>query len=207
MLVEIIERNMDQRLIDQAAKLLRDGEIIIIPTDTVYAFVCDLKNKKAMNNMAHLKGEKLSKVHFSVMCHDLSNLSDYIKPIDRPTFKLLKQNLPGPFTFILTANHDVPRLFDSKKKEIGIRIPDNQIALAIIEKLGNPIACTSLHNEEDQLFDYFTDPYQIFEKYDNSPYVKMIVDGGNGKLIASTVVDCTKEEFEIIRQGEKELNT
>ncbi|MBU2020058.1 MAG: threonylcarbamoyl-AMP synthase [Bacteroidetes bacterium] len=205
MLVEILENNIDSRLIDHAVQLLRSGEIIIIPTDTVYALVCDLKNKKAMSNMAHLKGEKLSKVHFSVMCHDLSNLSDYVKQIDRPTYKLLRQNLPGPFTFILNANHDVPRLFDSKKREIGIRIPDNKIALEIIESLGNPIACTSLHNDEDDLFDYFIDPYQIFEKYDNSPYVKMIIDGGNGKLIASTIVDCTKDEYEIIRQGEKEL--
>jgi tRNA threonylcarbamoyl adenosine modification protein (Sua5/YciO/YrdC/YwlC family) len=205
MLVEILEKNIDSRLIDQAVQLLRSGSIIIVPTDTVYALVCDLKNKKAMTNMAQLKGEKLSKVHFSIMCHDLSNLSDYVKQIDRPTYKLLRQNLPGPFTFILNANHDVPRLFDSKKREIGIRIPDNQIVLNIIEKLGNPIACTSLHNDEDALFDYFIDPYQIFEKYDNSPFVKMIIDGGNGKLIASTIVDCTKGEYEIVRQGEKEL--
>ena len=205
MLVEILENNMDSRLIQQAVDLLRSGEILVIPTDTVYAFACDLKNKKAMSNMAILKGEKLSKVHFSIMCHDLSHLSDYVKPIDRPTFKLLRHNLPGPFTFILTANHDVPRLFDSKKKEIGIRIPDNKIVLKIIEELGNPIACTSLHNEEDALFDDFIDPYQIFERYDNSQHVKMIVDGGPGRLIASTVVDCTSGEAEIIRQGEKEL--
>lgn len=207
MFVEILENNMDDRLIKQAVDILKKGGIIIFPTDTVYALGCDLMNKKAMNQLAHLKGEKLSKVHFSILCHDLSNLSDYVKQIDRPTFKLLRQHLPGPFTFILNANHDVPRLFDSKKREIGIRIPANDIVLRMVEELGNPIASTSLHNEEDTLLDYFVDPYQIFERYENVPAVEMIIDGGYGKLEASTVVDCTGDSPEIVRQGMGILNS
>lgn len=205
MLLEILENNIDKRLIKQAVDILRDGGIIIFPTDTVYALGCDLKNKKALNNLASMKGERLNKVNFSIICPDLSVLSDYVRQIDRPTFKLLKQNLPGPFTFILNANNDVPRLFDSKKKEIGIRIPNNKIALAIVEELGNPMAATSLHDEEDELMDYFVDPYQIFERYTDNAYVKMIIDGGYGRLEGSTVVNCTQEEYEIVRQGLGEL--
>lgn len=205
MLLEILENNIDSRLIKQAVEILQDGGIIIFPTDTVYALGCDLRNKKALNTLAQMKGERLNKVNFSIICHDLSHLSDYVRQIDRPTFKLLKQNLPGPFTFILNANNDVPRMFDSKKKEIGIRIPNNQIALALVEELGHPIAATSLHNEEDEIQDYFVDPYQIFERYTDSPYVKMIIDGGYGRLEGSTVVNCTSGEPEIIRQGLGEL--
>ncbi|MCT4561705.1 MAG: L-threonylcarbamoyladenylate synthase [Crocinitomicaceae bacterium] len=205
MLLEILENNIDSRLIKQAVEILKDGGILIFPTDTVYALGCDLRNKKALNNLAQMKGERLNKVNFSIICHDLSHLSDYVRQIDRPTFKLLKQNLPGPFTFILNANNDVPRMFDSKKKEIGIRIPNNKIALALVEALGNPIAATSLHNEEDEIMDYFVDPYQIFERYTDNPFVKMIIDGGHGRLEGSTVVNCTQDEFEIVRQGLGEL--
>lgn len=201
MLVEINENNIDIRLIQQAVRILKDGGIVIFPTDTVYAMGCDLFNKKALNQLASLKGEKLHKVNFSILCHDLSNLSDYVKPIDRSTFKLLKQNTPGPFTFILVANNDVPKMFDSKKKEIGIRIPDNKILLKLVEELGNPIATTSLHDEEDTLLDYFTDPYAIFERYMDQSTIEMIIDGGHGRLEASTIVDCTEGDFTIVRQG------
>lgn len=201
MLVEINENNIDIRLIQQAVRILKDGGIVIFPTDTVYAMGCDLFNKKALNQLASLKGEKLHKVNFSILCHDLSNLSDYVKPIDRSTFKLLKQNTPGPFTFILLANNDVPKMFDSKKKEIGIRIPDNKILLKLVEELGNPIATTSLHDEEDTLLDYFTDPYAIFERYMDQSTIEMIIDGGHGRLEASTIVDCTEGDFTIVRQG------
>ncbi|MDP4684499.1 MAG: L-threonylcarbamoyladenylate synthase [Crocinitomicaceae bacterium] len=199
MYVEINPDNIDKRLVQQAVDILKKGGVIIFPTDTVYSMGCDLFNKKGLNELANLKGLKLNKANFSIICHDLSNLSDYVKQIDRPIFKLLKQSLPGPFTFILTANNIVPKLFDSNKKEIGIRIPDNKILLAIVELLGNPIATTSLHNDEDGIQDYFADPYAIYERYDDT--IAMIIDGGNGRLEASTVIDCTSGAPEIVRQG------
>lgn len=203
MLIEINEHNIDERLISQVVEALRKGAIIIFPTDTVYAMGCDLQNKKALKNLATLKGIKLKKANFSIICSDLSTLSDYVKHIDRPTYKLLNRNLPGPFTFILTANNDVPRLFDSNKKEIGIRIPNNAIIRRLVEELGNPIATTSLHDDEDEILDYFVDPYAIYERYDNK--VEWIIDGGFGNLEASTIVDCTGNEPEIIRQGIAEI--
>ena len=199
MFVEINPDNIDKRLVQQAVDILKKGGVIIFPTDTVYSMGCDLFNKKGLNELANLKGLKLNKANFSIICHDLSNLSDYVKQIDRPIFKLLKQSLPGPFTFILTANNIVPKLFDSNKKEIGIRIPDNKILLEIVELLGNPIATTSLHNDEDGIQDYFADPYAIYERYDDT--IAMIIDGGNGRLEASTVIDCTSGAPEIVRQG------
>lgn len=199
MLVEINPDNIDNRLIKQAVDVLKKGGIIIFPTDTVYAMGCDLFNKKALNELAKMKDVKLSKANFSIICSDLSHLSDYVKQIDRPIFKLLKNTLPGPFTFILTATNEIPRLFDSNRKEIGIRIPDNQIILEIVKELGHPVATTSLHNEEDAIMDYFADPYAIYEKYDDT--IEMIIDGGYGNLDASTIVDCTSGEPVIIRQG------
>ncbi|MFN6015903.1 MAG: L-threonylcarbamoyladenylate synthase [Flavobacteriales bacterium] len=199
MVVEINPLNIDRRLIQQAVEILRNGGIIIFPTDTVYSMGCDLYNKKALNELARLKGVKLSKVNFSIICHDLSNLSEYVKQIDRPIFKLLKQSLPGPFTFILNATNEIPRIFDTNKKEIGKRIPNNKIILEIVQMLGNPIATTSLHNQDDEILDYFTDPSAIFERLDDD--VDLIIDGGYGHLEASTVIDCTSGTPEIIRQG------
>ena len=199
MLVEINPNNIDSRLIKQAVDVLKKGGVIIFPTDTVYSMGCDLFNKKALNNLAKLKDIKLSKAQFSIICHDLSHLSDYVKQIDRPVFKLLKQSLPGPFTFIMNATTEIPRLFDTNRKEIGIRIPANNIILEIVRELGNPIATTSLHNQEDEIMDYFTDPYAIYERYDDD--VEMIIDGGFGNLEASTIIDCTGSAPEIIRQG------
>lgn len=198
MIIEINPENIDRRLIDEVVGVLKKGGIIIFPTDTVYSMGCDLFNKKALNELARLKDIKLNKANFSIICHDLSDISDYVKQIDRPTFKLLKQSLPGPFTFILNATNEVPRLFESKKREIGIRIPNNTILMEIVKSLGNPIATTSLHNEEDTIQDYFADPYMIYERYENK--VALIIDGGMGNLEASTVVDCTNG-FEIVRQG------
>lgn len=201
MFIEINPSNIDSRLIDQAVEVLKKGGIIIFPTDTVYSMGCDLYNKKALQNLASLKGLKLNKANFSIICHDLSNLSEYCKQIDRSTFKLLKQSFPGPFTFILTATNEVPRLFDTNKKEIGIRIPDNKIILKIVEQLGNPVATTSLHNEEDSVQDYFADPYAIYEKYEDNDKIDLIIDGGAGNLNASTIVDCTDGNATIVRQG------
>lgn len=199
MLVEINPNNIDDRLIDQTVAILKKGGLIIFPTDTVYAIGCDLSNKKALNHLAAIKGVKLKKANFSIICHDLSSASNYVKHIDRPTFKILNRVLPGPFTFILTATNEIPRRFDTNRKEIGIRIPDNNIILSIVEKLGNAVATTSLHDDEDTIKDYFIDPDQIYERFDKR--VDLIIDGGAGNLEASTVVDFTSGQPEIIRQG------
>ncbi len=199
MIVEINEHNIDKRLIELAVAVLKQGGIIIFPTDTVYSMGCDLFNKQALQKLAALKDVKLSKSNFSIICSDLSNLSEYVKQIDRPVFKLLKHALPGPFTFILNATQAIPKLFDTNRKEIGIRIPDNKIILEIVELLGNPVATTSLHNQDDEIQDYFADPYAIYEMYEDK--VDMIIDGGYGHLEASTVVDCTHEQPVVIRQG------
>jgi len=199
MFVEINPFNIDQRLIIKAVEILQKGGIIIFPTDTVYAIGCDLYNKKGLQKLADFKEVKLNKANFSIVCHDLSNLSEYTKQIERPIFKLLKQFLPGPFTFILDASPNVPKLFDSNKKEIGIRIPNNEITLAIVEKLGNPMAVTSLHNLEDEIMEYFSDPYAIFERMDQE--VDLIIDGGYGNLKGSTIIDCTTGTPVLIREG------
>lgn len=199
MLIEINETNIDQRLISDIVQELKAGNIIIYPTDTVYAMGCDLNNKKALANLAKLKCVKLNKAKFSIICKDLSDISDYVKQTNRPTFKLMKQSLPGPYTFILNATNEVTKLFDAKRKEIGIKIPNNDIVLAIVEKLGNPLVTTSLHDNEDELLDYFTNPYEIYERFDDR--VSTIIDGGPGKLEASTIIDCTGEAPELIRQG------
>ncbi len=199
MIIEINQQNIDERLIQQAADVLKKGGIIIFPTDSVYSMGCDLYNKNALAKLAKLKGVKLNKARFSIICHNLSDLSNYVKQIDRPTFKLLKQHLPGPFTFILTATNEIPKLFDSNRKEIGIRIPDNQIILKITEALGKPIATTSLHDDEDTFLDYFNDPYEIYQRFDDE--VDLVVDGGYGKLHASTIIDCTSGAPVIVRQG------
>jgi tRNA threonylcarbamoyl adenosine modification protein (Sua5/YciO/YrdC/YwlC family) len=199
MIIEINPQNIDDRLINQATDVLKKDGIIIFPTDSVYSMGCDLYNKNALAKLAKLKGVKLNKAKFSIICHNLSDLSNYVKQIDRPTFKLLKQHLPGPFTFILTATNEIPKLFDSNRKEIGIRIPDNQIILKIAETLGKPIATTSLHDDEDTFLDYFNDPYEIYQRFDDE--VDLVVDGGYGKLHASTIIDCTSGVPIIVRQG------
>lgn len=204
MLIEINPYNIDSRLITQIVESLKKGGVIIFPTDTVYAFGCDLFSKKGLQELARLKDVKLSKANFSIICKDYSDLSNYVKHISRPTFKLLKQNLPGPFTFILPATNEIPRLFDSNRKEIGIRIPNNEIILKIVEALGNPVAVGSLINDEDTIQEYFADPYAIYEKYENK--VDYIIDGGYGNLNASTIVDCSTDTPEIIRQGIGILN-
>jgi tRNA threonylcarbamoyl adenosine modification protein (Sua5/YciO/YrdC/YwlC family) len=203
MIIEIQPGSIDRRLINQAVEILKSGGIIVFPTDTVYAMGCDLYNKKALTKLAKMKDIKLSKANFAIICPDLSHLSEYVKQIDRSTFKLLKHNLPGPFTFILSATNEVQRLFESNRQEIGIRIPNNKIILELASALGNPIATTSLHNNQDEILDYFADPYAIYEQLDDQ--VDLIIDGGIGKLEASTVVDCTSGEPIVIRQGEGQL--
>lgn len=199
MLIEINNDNIDKRLIDDIVKELRNGEIIIYPTDSVYAIGCDLKNKKALEKLAKFKGMKLKQSKFSIICKDLSQVSEYVKHLPQPTFKLMKRTLPGPFTYILNASSEVTKLFDTNRTELGIKIPDNNIVLQIVEALGNPLVTTSLNNNADDMLEYFIDPYKIYEQFDEQ--VKTIIDGGPGKLEASTVIDCTGEAPEMIRQG------
>lgn len=204
MLIEIIESNIDKRLIKQVVDEIKKGEIVIYPTDTVYAMGCDLMNKSALEKLAKLKNTKLEKSKFSIICKDLSQVSEYTQQMDRSVFKLLKKNLPGPFTFILEANGEVPRFFNTKRKEIGVKIPKNNIVNEIVKELGNPLVTTSLIDDEDELLEYFIDPYEIYQRFDEK--VNTIIDGGNGKLEASTVVNCTKGEIEIIREGAGKLD-
>lgn len=199
--IKIYEENPNPKEIKRVVKILRDGGVIIYPSDTVYALGCDIKNNRAMERVAQLRGVKLEKANFSFVCEDLSNLSDYVKQIDTPTFKLLKRNLPGPYTFILPGNNNLPSVF-KKKKEVGIRIPDNSITRAIVQELGNPIISTSI-KDEDEVIEYTTDPELILEKWDN--LVDAVIDGGYGGNIASTVIDLTGYEPVVIREGKGSL--
>lgn len=199
--IKIYEENPNPKEIKRVVKILRDGGVIIYPSDTVYALGCDIKNTRAMERVAQLRGVKLEKANFSFVCENLSNLSDYVKQIDTPTFKLLKRNLPGPYTFILPGNNNLPTVF-KKKKEVGIRVPDNSITLAIVQELGNPIISTSI-KDEDEVIEYTTDPELILEKWDN--LVDLVIDGGYGGNIPSTVIDLTGAEPVVIREGKGSL--
>ena len=198
MLIKIHAKNPSPRQIKTVVKCLYDGGIIIYPTDTVYGLGCDIFKSKAVEKIALIKGIKKEKANFSFICHDLSQLSDYTKPISNEIYKLMKTSLPGPFTFILNANNKVPKLFQSKKKSVGIRIPDNNIISEIVKELGNPIMSTSIH-DEDEIIEYTTDPELIHEKYKN--IVDIVIDGGYGDNEASTIVDCTTDEIMILREG------
>lgn len=203
MLIRLYNENPNPREIRKIAEVLRDGGIIIYPTDTVYGLGCDITNLKAVEKVARIKGVKVEKSNFSFICSDFSHLSDYTKPIPNPVFKLLRKNLPGPFTFILEANNNVPKYFKGKKKTVGIRIPDNNIIREIVAELGNPILSTSIH-DEDEILEYTTDPELIYEKYQE--IADLVIDGGYGELEPSTIVDCTGDEVEIIREGKGELD-
>ncbi len=168
MLVQIHPDNPDKRKIAQVIKTLQKGGVIIYPTDTVYSMACDLNNRKAVERMAQIKGIKLDKANFSLICYDLSHISDYTVQFSNAIYKLMKRALPGPFTFILDANTSVPKLFKSKKKTIGIRVPDNNIARMLVEELGNPLISTSVHDDDDEIMEYITDPELIHEKFFNS---------------------------------------
>ncbi|MGB1102249.1 MAG: L-threonylcarbamoyladenylate synthase [Crocinitomicaceae bacterium] len=197
----IHSENPDLQKIRLVVDVLRKGGIMVYPTDTVYALGCSLENKRAIEQLAKLKGIKLKKANFSIIFNDLSLLSDYAKHIDRPTYKILNKNLPGPFTFILEATSKIPKLFDTKKKTIGIRIPDNQIVLEIVKELGHPIVTTSIHDDDD-ILEYSTDPHIIAGNWADK--VDVLVDGGYGMNEPSTVVDLT-DGVDIIRQGVGEL--
>ena len=197
MYVKLFEDNPNGRDIRKVVDILKDGGVIIYPTDTIYAMGCDINQVKAVQRVCHLKGVKPEKANFSIICQDLSNIAMYAK-VSNEVFKLMKHNLPGPFTFILPATSRLPNVMMNRRKTIGIRVPDNFIVQAIVEELGNPLLTTSV-KADDEVVEYMTDPELIHERYGN--LVDLVIDGGYGKNVASTVVDCTGDEITIVRQG------
>lgn len=202
MFIKIYEENPNPKSIEQVVDILKKGGVIIYPTDTIYGIGCDITSQKAIERVCRIRGIKKEKSNLSFICNDLTSISQYTKPLDNVTFRLLKRSLPGPFTFILNASSQVPKLLSSKKKTVGIRVPDNNIAREIVRQLGNPIISTSIH-DDDEVIEYSTDPELIYEKY--GTVVDAVIDGGYGKNIPSTVVDCTTGDFDVIRQGEGDL--
>ncbi len=200
--VKIYKENPNSKEIDKVVAVLKRGGIIIYPTDTVYALGCDITNSKALERVARLKQIALDKANFSFVCHDLSNLSDYVKQINTSVFKILKRALPGPYTFILPGSKSLPNTF-KKKKTVGIRIPNNNVALEIVKKLGNPIISTSIYDDDD-IIEYTTDPELIFEKWNG--LVDVIIDGGYGDNEPSTVIDLSDDEPVVIREGKGRLD-
>ncbi|WP_339704949.1 L-threonylcarbamoyladenylate synthase [uncultured Kriegella sp.] len=201
-LIKIYEENPNPKEIARVVDVLRKGGLIIYPTDTVYGLGCDITNSRALERIARIKGVKLAKANWSFICADLSNLSDYVRQIETSTFKILKRSLPGPYTFILPGNNNLPKDF-KKKKTVGIRIPDNAIAKTLVEALGNPIVSTSIRDDDD-LLEYTTDPELIFEKWEN--LVDVVIDGGYGDNVASTVIDLSGHEPIVVREGKGSLD-
>ncbi|AWL77742.1 L-threonylcarbamoyladenylate synthase [Capnocytophaga canimorsus] len=195
--IRIYNENPNEREINRVVNILKSGGVVIYPTDTVYGLGCDITHTKALERIAKIKGVKLEKANFSFVCADLSNLSHYVKQIDSATFKILKRALPGPYTFILPGNNDLPSAF-KKKKTVGIRVPDNNIARIIVERLGNPIVSTSIHDDDD-VIEYTTDPELIFEKWQNR--VDAVIDAGYGDNVASTVIDLSGSQPVVLREG------
>jgi tRNA threonylcarbamoyl adenosine modification protein (Sua5/YciO/YrdC/YwlC family) len=200
--LKIYEDNPNEAAIKKVVEVLKNGGLVIYPTDTVYGLGCDITNTKALERVAKIKGIKLEKANFSFICHDLSHISDYVKQIDTSTFKLLKRALPGPYTFILPGNNNLPKEF-KKKTTVGIRIPENNIVLEIVKMLGNPIVSTSIH-DEDEVLEYSTDPELIFEKWQN--LVDLVIDGGYGDNIGSTIIDVSGFEPIVVREGKGSLD-
>lgn len=200
--IKIYNENPNPKAISKVIDILRKGGLIIYPTDTIYGLGCDITNVKALEKIARIKGVKLAKANFSFICNDLSHLSDYVKQIDTPTYKILKRALPGAYTFVLPGNNNLPKAF-KKKKTVGIRVPDNNIIREIVSQLGNPIISTSIRDEDD-VIEYTTDPELIFEKWQS--IVDLVIDGGYGDNQPSTVIDLSTDEIEIIRQGKGSLD-
>lgn len=196
MLIQIHSQNPQPRLIKQVIECLKDGGIIVYPTDTIYGLGCDIFQHKALDRICTIKNIDPAKAQLSFICRDLSHLSDYTKSIDTPLYRMLKNYLPGPYTFILPASKQVPKILQSKKSTIGLRIPDNVICSSILELLGNPILSTSLPGE---MVEEYTDPEIIHEKFGN--VVDIVIDGGTGGMIPSTIVDCVTDDWKITRQG------
>jgi len=203
MLIKIYPDNPNAKEIKKIADILRNGGLVIYPTDTIYGIGCDINNSKAVEKVARIKNINLKKANLSFICYDLSHISDFTRPLDNHLFKIMKKHLPGPFTFILQANNNVPKLFKNNKKTVGIRVPDNSIIRELVLELGNPILSTSVRDEDD-VIEYTTDPELIYEKF--SSLVDVVIDGGFGGNVPSTVIDCTNGEMEVIRQGKGNLN-
>ena len=201
-LIKIYEENPNPNEIEKIVKILKKGGLVIYPTDTVYGLGCDISNTKALAKIAKIKGVKLEKANLSFICNDLSHLSDYVRQIQSSTFKILKRALPGPYTFILPGNNNLPKAF-KKKKTVGIRVPDNNITRAIVKALGNPIVSTSIH-DEDELLEYTTDPELIYEKWRSQ--VDLVIDGGYGGNIPTTVINLCGDKPELIREGKGSLD-
>lgn len=201
-LIKIYPENPDPRRIRQVTECLREGGLVIYPTDTVYGLGCDIHNARAVEKVARIKGIKPQKNDFSFICYDLSHIADYAK-VSNAAFKLMKKALPGPFTFILEASTRVPKLLNSNKKTVGIRVPDNSIPRAIVRELGNPIITTSI-KDDDEVIEYSTDPELIFEKFQHQ--VDIVIDGGYGGNIGSTIIDATSDDFQMIREGLGDLS-
>ncbi|MCR9251167.1 MAG: L-threonylcarbamoyladenylate synthase [bacterium] len=196
--IRLYEENPEMDKIEQIVKVLQNGGVIIYPTDTLYGLGCDLFNTNAIEKVMRIKGTKAKNINLSFICYDLSHISEFVKSLDNSTFKAMKKALPGPFTFILNSSSRVPKILNVKKKTVGIRIPNNNIPREIVRVLGHPIITTSIH-EDDDIIEYSTDPSLIHEKFEN--LVDIVIDGGPGHLDASTVIDCTSGEMEIVREG------
>lgn len=202
-LLQVDAYNPSYKLIEEAAKILRSGGIIILPTDSVYAYAVDLQNPHAVELISKAKGLKETKSNYSLLCQDISEVSEYTLPFSRSIFKVMNRNLPGPFTFILPANKQVSKHFKAKRQEIGVRIPDHPVTQALLTQLGRPLITSSVVNDGDDVLDYYSDPNQLWDDHQNK--VDAIINSGSGQQTASTVVDCTSGEPDIIRQGQGEL--
>ncbi|MEQ8811553.1 MAG: L-threonylcarbamoyladenylate synthase [Imperialibacter sp.] len=202
-LIRIHPDNPDMRKINQVVEILRNGGVIIYPTDTVYGMGCDIFNQKAIEKILRIKGLKMKNANLSFICYDLSHISEYTRHLSTPVFKVMKKALPGPFTFILEASSRVPKILHANKKTVGIRVPNHNIPREIVNVLGNPIITTSIH-DEDEVVEYSTDPGLIFEKYED--LVDAVIDGGYGNNVPSTIVNCVDDEFEVIREGLGDFN-
>lgn len=204
MLIKLYDKNPDPLLIDQAVEVLKNGGVIIYPTDTVYGIGCDITKARAIERIARIKKVKPEKANFAFICSDLRHLSDYARQVDNNTFRLMKSHLPGPYTFILHASHNVPRVLKHNKKTVGIRIPENNIILEIVRKLGHPILTTSV-KDDDEIMEYSTDPEMIYDTFKDQ--VDLVIDGGYGGILPSTIINCTGSEPELIREGLGEIDT
>jgi len=202
MFVKIYPQNPNPKTVQQVANCLREGGIVIFPTDTIYGMGCNIHKPKAVEKIISIMGNRKKKTTLSFICYDLSHLSDFTTPIENHIFKAMKRALPGPYTFILNANNQVPKMVHGAKKTVGIRIPNNAIIRAIVEELGHPVFSTSIR-DDDEVVEYTTDPELIYEKYGN--LVDIVVDGGYGDNVPSTVVDCTSGEIIIVREGKGEI--
>lgn len=202
-LLQIHPENPEKRKLDHVIQMLKDGAVIIYPTDTIYGLGCDLFNRNAVDRVCRIKDSKPKNFNLSFICNDISQISDYTRQIDTPIYKILKKALPGPFTFILESNRNVPKILGINKKTVGVRIPDNNITNMIVDMLGNPLVTTSI-KDDDEIIEYTTDPEVIYEEYKN--LVDVVIDGGIGGNVPSTVIDCTSGALEVIREGLGDIN-